>query len=478
MTTGQERNSAITLSGWRNRKDDTNLPDQSKRSAKSARGSDDALALDFADLYTGQIHWSSGMGWQCHQGTHYAPDNDLQRYGMARFIARQAAGKASKKSEAKSLASARTVASILTLAQSDPKIVVPQQAWDADPFALNTPGGVVNLLTGELRPHQRDLVTRITRVAPDFKANKDIWDDFLQQVFGEAEKIDFMQRVVGYTMTADRREQKLFFMHGMGANGKSTFWDAIQWIVGTYALKLPASTLMRTSSDRHPTELAQLRGVRLSISSEPDEGQHWNEARIKELTGDETLTARFMRQDFFEFNQTQKHVLVGNYRPRLQGGDAAMARRLVLVNFDATFSGTKRDKDLPIKLRAIAPAILSWMIEGAIKWSQDGLRIPNSVQAASSEYMGDNDDLALWMAECCVLDLPSARTKASVLYQSFRDWIQARGQHVLAQRTWGERMTAVKGITKIKDSAMVYVGVALTAAEIHRINTARQRGNS
>jgi putative DNA primase/helicase len=418
------------------------------------------------------------MGWMAHQETHYVPDNNLQRFAHARSVARSAAVLAKKKAEAKSLASARTVSSILTLAQADPKIVVPPNAWDADPFVLNTPGGIINLLTGELRAHRGDLVTQITRATPDFKADQALWAKFLVDVFSDTDKIDFIQRLVGYTITADRREQKLFFMYGMGANGKSTFWDAIQWIVGTYAMKLPASTLMRTSADRHPTELAQLFRKRLAISSEPDEGQHWNEARIKELTGDETLTARFMRQDFFEFTQTQKHVMVGNYRPRLQGGDAAMARRLVLVNFDATFSGSRRDKDLPLKLRSIAPAILAWMIEGTMKWSQDGLCIPTSVQAASSEYMGDNDDLSLWIAECCVIDLNGGRTKASFLYESFSHWIKARGQHALAQRTWSERMTAIKGITKVKDSSMVYVGIRLADSEIQRMNTVNQRGGA
>jgi putative DNA primase/helicase len=440
-------------------------------------GSDDALALAFVKQYAGDFHWSSGMGWQRNNGTHYSPDNNLRRYDCARTIAREAANMAEKDTEAKRLASSKTTSSILTLVQSDPAIVVEPNAWDSDPFELNTPGGIVDLLTGTIRPHRGDLVTQIARTTPNFKAPRALWDKFLTDVFiGDADKIDFMQRLVGYTITADRSEQKLFFMYGLGANGKSTFWDAVQWITGTYGMKLPASTLMRTSSDRHPTELAQLFRKRLAISAEPDEGQHWNEARIKELTGDETLAARFMRQDFFEFTQTQKHVMVGNYRPRLQGGDAAMARRLVLVNFDATFSGKNQDKDLPMKLREAAPSILAWMVEGAIKWRQGGLCIPSSVQTASNEYMGDNDDLALWMAECCVMDLTGAKTRASILYESFNHWIKARGQHALAQRTWGERMASVKGITKVKDSAMCYAGIRLAPGEIERINTANYRG--
>lgn len=475
MERGRQR--VASLRQQRDARESHSAGDYEDAEAISPEGSDDALALEFVRQYDGDFHWSGGMGWQHNNGTHFGPDNNLRRYDCARLIARKAANEAGKESEAKRLASSKTVSNILTLVQSDHAVVVEPSAWDRDPFALNTPDGIVDLLSGTVRPHRGDLVTQIARTSPDFKAPRKVWERFLSDVYmGDKDKIDFMQRMAGYTITADRREQKLFFMFGMGANGKSTFWDQVQWAAGSYAMKLPSSTLMRTSSDRHPTELAQLFRKRLAISSEPDEGQHWNEARIKELTGDETLSARFMRQDFFEFSQTQKHVMVGNYRPRLQGGDQAMARRLVLVSHDAVFSGKNRDKDLPMKLRQEAPGILAWLVEGAMKWSQGGLCIPEGVQSASREYMGDNDDLALWMSECCVMDMTAGKTKAALLYESFAHWIKARGQHAPAQRTWGERMASVKGITKVKDSAMCYAGIQLASTEIHRMNAAGMRG--
>jgi putative DNA primase/helicase len=438
-------------------------------------GSDDALALEFVAKHAGVFHWTNGMGWQRNNGTHYGPDDSLRRFVFARKIARDAANQADKPNEAKRLASSKTTSNILTLVQADPRVVREPNAWDANPFELNTPGGIVDLLTGGMRPQNGALVTQITRTTPDFKASRQLWEKFLADVFmGDASKIDFIQRLFGYFITGDRREQMLFFMFGLGANGKSTLLDLVMWILGRYAIKLPAATLMRTSSDRHPTEIAQLFRKRLAVSSEPDEGQHWNESRIKELTGDETMTARFMRQDFFEFPLTQKHVMEGNYRPRVQGGDAAMARRLVLISFDATFSGKQRDKDLPAKLREVAPSILAWMVEGTMKWHQGGLCIPDSVQKASRDYMSANDDLALWIEECCVIDLMRPRTKAALLYESFSDFIKTRGQHVPALRTWSERMASVKGISKVKDSVMCYDGIGLTDAELVSLRTKKQ----
>lgn len=442
-------------------------------------GSEDQLATQFVERHGHEYVCTPGMGWMRDLGTHFASDDDLSRYDRARTIAREAAAYATDLKEAKRLASAKTVASIITLAHSDPRSVVPVNAWDKNPNELNTPKGIVNLVTGAMRERATDHVTQITRVSPDFETAPDTWLQFLQDVFeGDAAMIGFIQRLTGYTLTADRREQKLFFCFGLGSNGKSTLWDTVAWILGSYCLKLPSSALMRTNSDPHPTGLAQLRGKRLAISSELDEGQHLNEARIKEVTGDETLTARFMRQDFFEFPQTQKHVMVGNYRPRVQGGDTAIARRLVLVPFKASFTGKTRDKDLLQKLRAEAPSILAWMVNGATKWYAEGLGMPHAVADASTEYLGDNDDLTLWMNECCVLDLLGSKTQASLLYASFAHWIKARGQHVLAQRTWGERMGSVKGIQKVKASCVIYTGIRLSNAEIQRMNEVSQRGFS
>lgn len=434
-----------------------------KTDGASPEFSDDALALRFVAEHGAGLRWTPGMDWMRDTGTHWRPDDELHRYDLARRVCRAAAAQAEHPTEQKRLAAAGTVNAVLTMARADRSIVLPADAWDADPMTLNTPAGLVDLRDGRLRPRRPgDYCTQVAAVAPDPTMHAPIWLRFIGEVFSnDAEMVAFVQRALGYCLTGDRREQKILFLHGIGANGKSTLLDLVQWILGTYALKLPAVALMQAKTERHPTELAQLRGRRLAVSSELEEGQYWAESRIKELTGDETLTARFMRQDFFEFRQTHKHLIAGNYKPRLRGGDAALGRRFVLVPFTAVFEGPRRDPLLPIKLRAEAPAVLAWLVAGAARWHADGLQIPQKVREASAEYMQANDDASLWVDECCDVG-PAHSDSARRLYASFRAWKQERGEHAPSQTTWGERMGLLPGIAKVKSHGVYrYRGIAL-----------------
>ena len=430
--------------------------------------SDDRLALDFVQAYGAGHRWSPGLGWMTDTGIVWKRDDILGRYDLARRVCRAAAAGANKPDEQKRLTSAKTVNAVLSLAQSDQRIVVPATAWDGAPTLLNTPGGVVDLRTGSLRERRHDdFVTQAARVAPDYSSGAEVFERFLQDVFaGDNEIVDFVQRMLGYCLTGERREQVLFFWHGSGANGKSTLLDLVQWMLDTYALKLPAAALMVSRNERHPTELAQLRGKRMAISSELEEGQFWNEALIKELTGDEVLTARFMRQDFFEFTMTQKHVIVGNHKPRLRGGDPAIARRLVLVPFEVKFEGAKRDRGMLDKLKAEAPAILTWLIQGAVRWYRDGLQVPERVRAAGAQYLADHDDIALWMDECCIR---GGEALAGELYASFRHWKESGGEHAPSQKTWSQRLQAVPGISRRRSSGIRYAGIELNEREERRV---------
>lgn len=431
--------------------------------------SDDRLAVEFVKVNGSGYRWSPGMGWMSDTGVIWRRDDTLSRFDRARLICRAAAARVPKsESEQRRLTSAKTVNAVLALAQSDQRLVVPATDWDRAHMLLNTPAGVVDLRTGTMRARRGDdYVTQAARVAPDFGSSSGLFDKFMVDVFGgDHEMVDFMQRALGYCITGDQREQVLFFWHGSGANAKSTLLDLVQWLLDSYALKLPAAALMVTRNDRHPTELAQLRGRRLAIASELEEGQFWNEALIKELTGDEVLTARFMRGDFFEFPMTQKHVIVGNHKPRLRGGDPAIARRLVLVPFEQRFEGVRRDKDMLAKLKAEAPAILAWIVRGAVRWNRDGLQIPAHVRDASADYMGDHDDLALWLDECCTRQ---GEAKASELYASFSRWKRDRGEHPQALTTWGQRMQSLPGIGRRKSNGVRYSGVQLSQAEEQRV---------
>lgn len=428
--------------------------------------SDDAMALEFVAIYGAGLRWTPGMGWMHDQTTHWVRDEHLIRYDLARKTARRVAQDADPKAR-KAITSAKTVNSILFLAQSDPEIVVPATQWDNDPLMLNTPGGLVDLKTGKIAERNRgQYLTQITRISPDDTQKTPTWDRFISQVFADKpDMIEFVQRMCGYCLTGDRREQKLFFAHGQGSNGKSTLLDILMWMMGSYALKLPTAALMMSKNERHPTELAQLHGKRLAVSNELEEGAFWAEARIKELTGDETLTARFMRQDNFTFTMSHKHLIAGNHKPRLKGGDPAMARRMVLLPFEQKFEGEAKDAKLPEKLKSEAPGILAWAVRGAVKWHADGLAIPGRVEEASRDYMADHDDIAMWIEECCERS-SYARCRSSELYASFRRWKQQRGEHEPSQTVWTEKLAISAGVSKIKsDGVMVWKGIDLTASE-------------
>jgi putative DNA primase/helicase len=428
--------------------------------------SDDSLALEFVAQFGAGLRWSPGLGWMHDEGTHWKRDDHLIRFDLARKTARTVAMLADAKIR-KPITSAKTVNALLFLAQSDPAIVVPAAQWDNDPLMLNTPDGLVDLRTG--KTHQRNrqqYLTQLCRVSPDAGQKTEHWLRFVSQVFvDDADTIEFVQRMCGYCLSGDRREQKLFFAHGQGSNGKSTLLDILMWMMGTYALKLPTTALMASRNERHPTELAQLHGKRLAVSNELEEGSFWAEARIKELTGDETLTARFMRQDNFTFTMSHKHLIAGNHKPRLKGGDPAMARRMVLVPFLQKFEGAAKDAKLPEKLKAEAPGIMAWVIEGARKWYADGLAIPGSVEDASRDYMAEHDDIAMWIEECCKADA-GTHARSSDLYASFRRWKQSRGEHEPSQTVWGEKMTLVPGLRKVKMAGiMTLKGIDLNATE-------------
>lgn len=433
---------------------------------KAPELSEDALALDFV-ARAADFRWTHGMGWMVDNGTTWARDDNMQRYDIARRVCRSAAAQAENAGMAVRIAASKTVNATLAMAQGDPRVIIPASVWDANPMVLNTPQGIVDLRTGQLRDRGIEYVTQATRVAP-IAGPCPTWRKFLDSVFlGDRDLIEFMQRSLGYWVTGDRREQVIHFLYGLGANGKSVLTEFVQWLAGSYTLKLPASVLMQSKGDRHPTELAQLRGKRLAVSSELDESSFFNESLIKELTGDNTLTARFMRGDFFEFNMTQKHCIVGNFKPRLRGGDPAIARRMLLVPFNASFKGSQRDPLMLDKLKAEAPAILAWIIEGAMNWSAGGLAVPAIVRDASAEYMSDHDDLTLWIEECCDLE---GQAKAGELYKSFSWWKKARGEHAPSQTAWGSRLTTLKGIEKRKSSGVVYAGIRLNDSELRRLD--------
>ena len=231
----------------------------------------------------------------------------------------------------------------------------------------------------------------------------------------------FLQRVAGYALTGITREHALFFLYGVGANGKTTFLNAITGALGDYCRNAPIETFTATQSERHPTDLAGLRGARLVTAVETEEGRRWAESKIKALTGGDKISARFMRQDFFEYAPQFKLLIAGNHKPGLRSVDEAIRRRLHLIPFTVTIPPAERDPDLPNKLKAESAGILQWMIEGCLQWQQRGLAPPGIVTAATAAYLEAEDSMAAWISDCCEID-PNHWESGACLFASWSTW--------------------------------------------------------
>jgi putative DNA primase/helicase len=253
-------------------------------------------------------------------------------------------------------------------------------------------------------------------------------------------------------------------IHGPGGNGKTKFVETVRRTIGDdYVTGLAMETLMATAGDQHPTDLADLRGKRLAVATETEEGRRLAESKIKHLTGGDTIRARHMRQDFFEFKPTHKIVIVGNHKPAIRNVDEAMRRRLVLIPFDAVIPPETRDPQLAEKLAAERPAILAWMLKGCRLWLECGLDPPARVLAATDDYLASADAIARWLEERCVFGPNESMTKAKA-FESWKAWAEAAGEFVGNARRLCER---IAGLPRIDEGRLgkgrnkAFLGVGL-----------------
>lgn len=277
-------------------------------------------------------------------------------------------------------------------AQFQPQLAVTQDQFDGDPYLLGTPTGYVDLRTGSHhKPDRTKMISKTTSVAPTKKGKPKQWIKFINWACGEdPELVEYLQKFLGYCLSGLMNEEIMTFIYGSGGNGKGVMISAIAHILGDYYVNTPASTFMDTKKQEHATELARLDGARLVSASETGEDDKWNLSRIKEITGNENpISARFMRQDFFEFWPVCKLVIVGNNKPQMGEVDPAIARRLRLVEF--TQRPKKIDETLKDKMSGEYAMILQWMIEGFQKYQKDSLKPPQRVLKASSAYLASED---------------------------------------------------------------------------------------
>lgn len=360
--------------------------------------------------------------------------------------------------------SRRSLEAMVALARTIPGLVVQPDQLDAHPQLLNTPAGAVDLRTGDTQTPNRDqLHTRSTAIAPE-RIPTPRWDRFLQQTFaGHADIPGFVQRLAGYSATGDVTRHVLPFLHGSGGNGKSVFLDVLRNVLGDYAATSPAKFLM-AGVNQHETEIARLSGLRLVISSEVNEGDRFDEAKVKLLTGGDALTARFMHQNHFTFTPTHTLWLMGNHQPRVQAGGESFWRRLRLVPFTNTVADADKVDGLDQQLvRDEGPGILQWVIDGAVAYHRDGLTEPASVMAATTAYATEEDHLAQFIDER-LMPTPAGRVGTVEVRAAYESWCRQQGEHPVAPQTFGRELKSRLGVSVAKTNGRkVYVGVLLYA---------------
>jgi putative DNA primase/helicase len=394
--------------------------------------SDDALALLFIDQHKDTLRYVPSLGkWLRWDGKRWCFDERLIAHDRMRKVCRAAAAECNQPKLAKLIASNKTAAATERFARSDQRIVATVDELDADQWLLNTPGSTINLHTMEEWPHrQSDLLTKIAGVAPDASCPTPVWDAFLARVTDNQPELSaYLQRVAGYSLTGSTQEHALFFLYGVGANGKTTFINAITACAGDYHRTAPIETFTASSVDRHPTDLAGLRGARLVTAIETEEGRRWAESRIKSLTGGDKISARFMRQDFFEYTPQFKLIIAGNHKPGLKSVDEAIRRRFNLIPFTVTILPDERDEALPEKLKSELPGIMQWMIDGCVDWQERSLAPSEVVTRATAAYLEAEDALAAWIEESGQRD-PNAWEKSSDLFASWAAWATKAGEYV------------------------------------------------
>jgi P4 family phage/plasmid primase-like protien len=427
--------------------------------------SDDALALKFTARHAASLRFVAPWGrWLQWDGARWKFEDTLAAFDMARAVARDEAQVCNKPSERTRIASAKTVAAIERLARADRAHARTVDIWDTDPWLLNSLAAIVALQTGDHLSHDPQFhITKVTAVAPG--GDCPLWRRFLERITdGDLDLQAYLQRVAGYCLTAITREHALFFCYGTGSNGKSVFLNTLTGILGDYAAVAPMEAFMASRNERHPTDLAGLRGARLVTAQEIEDGQCWAESKIKALTGGDPISARFMKQDFFTFTPQFKLVIAGNHKPALRTVDEAIRRRLHLIPFQVTIPEDERDQQLAEKLKAEWPGILQWAIDGCLEWQQIGLVPPPCVTAATEDYLEAEDSVSQWLAECCCVDKTYSEC-GSDLFANWKAWAEKSGEPVGSHKRFAQAL-ADRGFAHGKDSRTrraVFYGIALPA---------------
>jgi putative DNA primase/helicase len=358
--------------------------------------------------------------------------------------------------------SVRRREAMIKTAQYIKELNIKAEDLDNNPWLLNVRNGTIDILTGEFLEHrQEDMITKLANADYDPAADCPLWKQFVREIMNyKPELVNFLQTAAGWALTGNIEEQTMFILYGSGANGKTTFLNTIQFLLGDYAIATPTESFMKKNSDQNTNDIARLRGTRFVTTTEAEQGRRLSEPLIKKITGNDQITARFLYGEYFNFTPTFKIFMATNHKPVIKGTDHGIWRRIKLIPFTTTIPQEKQDKSLEAKLKQEASGILNWLLEGTARWRREGLIAPAVILNATDEYRGEMDVIGNFLKERCV-QKKELTIRIRELYKAYADWCDDNKEHAVSERFFTMRLKEIGFMQSRTAEARFWCGLAL-----------------
>ncbi|MBM9604215.1 DNA primase family protein [Desulfopila inferna] len=333
------------------------------------------------------------------------------------------------------------IRAITALAMDDHRIRIKTEELDSNTWLLNCTNGTVNLRTGQITFHDpNDFITKMVPVDYDANSACPNFLKFLSQIMAEnVEMLQYLQRFLGYTLTGNTREQCFHIFWGNGSNGKSTLLNLWTKLLSDYAKQAQPESFLDTNKGNINNDIARLNGARLATTTEPDDNQYLAEGILKQTTGSDTMTARFLRKEYFEFKPQFKLIMTTNHKPNIKGKDFGMWRRVRLVPFEITIPPHEQDQDLEEKLNSELPGILAWAVRGCLDWQKNGLGLPKVIADANAEYRQEMDVVGRFIEDCCTVGTDE-RVSSQILFTLYSGWCRQQGESLKTKVAFGKEL--------------------------------------
>lgn len=416
-------------------------------------------------------------GWLASDGKRWKQDEsgkaETHAQVTVRTIYREAASEpdSAKRRElvnhAKRSEGAGKIAAMLELAR--PMLSIQLEKMDSNPYLLNLNNGTFDLKEMIFREHRsEDFITSLAPVDYIPEAECPVWIDAMcLWMVGDEERIKYIQRLAGASLSGLVREHGFYVFYGDGANGKTTYQKGISGVLGDYGDTIAPETLLatRTSANQARDDLAKLRGKRLVCASEPPKGAKLAEGLVKLATGGDPITTRRLYGRPFTFTPEFKLILSTNHKPIITGTDHAIWRRTNLIGWDHTIPDEEQDKNIDEKIKAERSGILNWMLEGFEEWIEHGLGQPEAVKAATAEYRAESDTILAFIADCCTHE-PTDEIQAQVIFNAYRQWCEDTGERAVSMRAFGTRIKELGYTVEDRRRKKFYLKIAVIEREV------------